>query len=85
VGEGGRSRWSGANPAAAAAKTFTPAVKQGARHVNREVAPAMQDPGTVVIDVRLGRAVRRPRGHPLAQNAGHLEKSSTSRCGLWSP
>jgi thiosulfate/3-mercaptopyruvate sulfurtransferase len=74
------------DPVAAAPKTFTPAVKQGATMFNREVAPAMQDPNTVVIDVRSIAQYDGLRGHPLVQNAGHLEPSvNLSIRGLWSP
>ena len=53
---------------------------------NREVAPAMQDPNTVVLDVRSVAQYDGLRGHPLVQNAGHLEKAvNLSVRGLWSP
>jgi 3-mercaptopyruvate sulfurtransferase SseA len=74
------------DPAAAAPKTFTPAVKPGMAMFNRDVAPAMQEPNTVVLDVRSIAQYTGLRGHPLVQNAGHLEKSiNLSVRGLWSP
>jgi 3-mercaptopyruvate sulfurtransferase SseA len=74
------------DPAAPAPKAFTPVVKQGATMFNRDVAPAMQDPSTVVLDVRSVAQYDGLRGHPLVQNAGHLETSiNLSVRGLWSP
>jgi thiosulfate/3-mercaptopyruvate sulfurtransferase len=74
------------DPAVPAPKSFTPVVKPGVTMFNREVAPAMQEPNTVVLDVRSVAQYEGLRGHPLVQNAGHLEKAvNLSVRGLWSP
>jgi thiosulfate/3-mercaptopyruvate sulfurtransferase len=74
------------DPAAGSPKSFTPAVKPGLTMFNREVAPVLQDPNTVVLDVRSVGQYTGLRGHPLVQNAGHLEPSvNLSIRGFWSP
>ena len=74
------------DPAQAAPATFTPALKQGVAMYNRDVAPLLQDPKTVVLDVRSIAQYTGLRGHALVQNAGHLEPSiNLSIRGFWSP
>ena len=74
------------DPVPPVAAIFTPALKEGWTMFNRDVAPALQDPNTVVLDVRSIAQYTGLRGHPLVQNAGHLEPSvNLSIRGFWSP
>lgn len=74
------------DPSSPAAKTFVPAVKEGLALYNRDVAPLLRDPNTVVLDVRSIAQYEGLRGHPLVQSAGHLEKSlNLSVRGFWTP
>jgi thiosulfate/3-mercaptopyruvate sulfurtransferase len=92
--DGGVDAWSkeakfplvAGDPAPAPAKTFTPSVKAGLALFNRDVAPAMGQAGTVVLDVRSVAQFEGLRGHPLVQKAGHLEKAvNLSIRGFWTP
>jgi len=58
------------DPAVGAPKAYTPAVRQGATMFNREVAPAMQNPDTVVLDVRSVAQYEGLSGHPSADHRG---------------
>jgi len=73
-------------PAPAMARTFTPAPDEAQLMINRDVATAMEDPNTILLDVRSRAQFAGLLLHPLATNSGHISKAVNFPVrGLWTP
>lgn len=72
--------------APALAKPFGAAPVEGLLLINRDVAAALESPGTVVLDVRSAAQYAGLRIHPLAASPGHLPKAVNLPVrGMWTP
>jgi thiosulfate/3-mercaptopyruvate sulfurtransferase len=72
------------DPPPALPRKFEPAPNAGIIMNNRQVAAAMAEPGTVVLDARTAGQYQGLAWHPLQIQPGHIEKTvNLSAMGLW--
>ncbi len=72
------------DPPPALPRVFTPAVDNAVIVNNRQTAAALQDPGTIVLDVRPVGQYQGLQKHPLTVQTGHIDRTvNLSVQGLW--